>query len=187
MGWRETAAARRARTGRWTMKLVLMMVAEHARDGKCWPSQTSLAADCEMSERAVRGALAALEAAGFIKRESRHPNGGQSDLITLTLQSVEMDTPRHPMPGSPRNDVPGTPAPRAAEPIKNRYSPLTPRADALVWIDEGTAQFAAWTERWNSERGRPKAPWTSKHPDDRSRDGRWVSSEWPPAETEPDL
>lgn len=169
------------------MKLVLMVVAEQARDGKCWPSQASLAADCEMTDRAVRKALAALEAEGFIRREPRHPNGGQSDLITLQLRAVELDLPRNHIPGSPRNVIPDTPEPRSAEPIKNRYSPLTPQAEALVWIDEGTAQFAAWTERWNSERGRPGTPWTSKHPDDRSREGRWVSSEWPPAETEPDL
>lgn len=179
------------------MKLVLMVLAEQARHGQCWPSQASLAADCELSDRAVRKALAALEEAGFIRREPRHAKGGRSDLITLQLGHVEMDIPRNAVPGSERHGVPVTPERGADEPIKNQSSPLTPQVPVttgraaspppLVWVDVDTPQFEAWALRWEAERPGRGRPWVSQHHQDRSREGRWVPSEWPPSDDPSDI
>lgn len=173
------------------MKSVLMVLAEQARDGKCWPAQPTIADDCEISERAARAALAGLEAGGFIKREHRDGRPGRAQLIMLMMSIPEEVFPIEPaaLAGLNRNGMPVEPERGAGKPIKNLYSPLTPQtvvssgaaasSPAMVWIDVGSAQFEAWALRWDAERGRSAKPWTSQHPEDRSREGRWVASEWP--------
>ena len=167
------------------MKLVLMVLAEQARDGVCWPSQASIAADCELSDRAVRKALDALEAQGFIARDALHPNGGRTDMITMRLQSVEMEIPRNVVPGSPRNVVPVTPERGSDKPVKNQYTPLTPQADGVavdpspdrIWISEDDPAFDAWRREWQSRTGRPGPP-KEWHPTLNER-GIWRSTRWP--------
>ncbi len=68
--------------------LVLLALADQASDaGSCWPSQSTLAAKCGISERALQTHLAALEAGGYISRERRYRRDGArtSDLYTLCL------------------------------------------------------------------------------------------------------
>lgn len=186
MGWRESARARRARVGGSTMKLVLMVLAEQARDSVCWPSQAAIAADCELSDRAVRSALDALESAGFIARDARHPNGGRTDMITLRLQSVEMEIPRNVVPGSPRNVVPVTPERGSDKPIKNQYTPLTPQEPVKqvdpspdrIWIGEDDPAFEAWRREWRARTGRPGPP-KEWHPT-KNEQGIWRSTRLPP-------
>jgi len=78
---------------------------------------------------------------------------------------------------------------QSPQPIENLYTPLTPQTTvssgarqtgSLVWIDQGSDQFEAWSHEWDRIRGFPKKPWVSSHPDDRSRQGRWVESPFPP-------
>lgn len=87
MSIQAVAWAIKARVGSPTLKVLLMTIANYAdEDGMCWPSQTRLAFDTEMSERSVRGGLSELEALGLIRREKRDPrNDGtrQTDLIYL--------------------------------------------------------------------------------------------------------
>jgi len=67
------AALRWARSVRGitsTQKFVLVMLADQANDyGEAWPSALLLAADCCLSDRAVRDAMDALEAVGLISGE----------------------------------------------------------------------------------------------------------------------
>ena len=70
-----------------TRKLILMGIASYAdEDGRCWPSQETLARRVGCSDRTVRAHLAALEAAGWLSREARSGVGGRrSDLYVLRL------------------------------------------------------------------------------------------------------
>lgn len=52
--------------------LVLLALADQASDaGSCWPSQSTLAAKCGISERALQTHLAALEAGGYTLLDQR--------------------------------------------------------------------------------------------------------------------
>lgn len=56
-----------------TQKFVLVMLSDMANDyGEAWPTAISLAADCCLSERAVRDAFDALEAAGLLVGDRQH-------------------------------------------------------------------------------------------------------------------
>jgi hypothetical protein len=69
-----------------TVKLVLLALANHAdADGRCWPSQKTLAGLTSLSERAIRSALDVLTKDGWIGREERRrPDGSRaSDVVTL--------------------------------------------------------------------------------------------------------
>jgi len=78
-------------------KLVLLAVADQANDGGvCWPSQTSLARKCGISERRLRDHLAELEEGGYISRAERRRDDGtrSSDLYALlhrTILPVRLD------------------------------------------------------------------------------------------------
>lgn len=118
------------RCGSPTNKAVLTVLADHADDsGECYPSVTRIANHTELSERAVRGALRALEAAGLIRSAAR---SGTSSIYTLTLltpagrsapaaDAEGQEIPPTPANGAapPRQDVQDTPAPPAPKPPMN--------------------------------------------------------------------
>jgi helix-turn-helix protein len=88
--------ALKQRTGSTAHKAVLLALADRAGfEWECWPSQATIAAETEMSERSVRRILADLEERGFIERAHRgNAQGGRStDLITLTGQSGRKGLP----------------------------------------------------------------------------------------------
>jgi hypothetical protein len=67
---------------------VLIALAYHAGDdGLCWPGQSTLAMETNLSLRAVRGAIAALRAMGLISCTERRREGGsrRSDHIVLNI------------------------------------------------------------------------------------------------------
>lgn len=77
------------KTGSSAGKVVLICLANYAdEDGKCWPSQATIAAETELSERSVREWLQKLEEAGFVSREPRRRDDGYraSDLIRLAFK-----------------------------------------------------------------------------------------------------
>lgn len=81
-------------------KFILIAVAQYAdQDGECFPSQITLSKKTGLAERAIRGHLAKLEDAGFIKREHRFRKDGTktSDFITLNLDH------RHVVPPAPND------------------------------------------------------------------------------------
>jgi len=73
VGW-----AMEQRTGSPVAKLVLVKLADNANEeGICWPSVPLIVEHTELSDRAVRKHLRALEEAGLISVESRNNNGQQ--------------------------------------------------------------------------------------------------------------
>ncbi len=91
-----------------TAKLALICLADHADgDGVCFPSQKSLAAKVGVSDRALRDALAWLEAEGFIVRTARHRKDGSrtSDAYQLPEEAYRKNVPgvRKETPGQPED------------------------------------------------------------------------------------
>lgn len=182
--------------------------------GKAYPSRAAIAVNLRISERSVTRMLDVLEQAGLISRGVRTNERGKKRGPLYTLNLHVRAVPErmglaseggdsHAVPSScpevrDNHAVPdlGTPRVSTGKPKKENITSAgahvssadTADQPALVWIDQGTPQFAAWAARWEAVSGRRVKPWTSQHPDDRSREGRWVESEWPPTdEGEPDL
>lgn len=79
------------KTGSAAGKVVLICLANYADEtGTCWPSQETIAAETELSERSVREWLQKLEDAGFLTRERRQRQDGYraSDLIVLAVKNL---------------------------------------------------------------------------------------------------
>lgn len=112
-----------------TNRVVLLTIADHADlKGYCFPSQETLAEECECTRKTVRTALQALETAGLIYRARRWKTDGHraSDGITLRLE-VKL-TLRGESLGV-KNDAPkGNPYPAS---ILNQS--LKPKEDEMVW------------------------------------------------------
>ena len=89
-----------------TQKLVLLALCDCANDqGECYPSVQKLLEKTSLKERAVQAAMAALEEAGYMRREFRT---GRSTVYWMTPQP-----PRH---MHPRTTCTPTPAPHAPHP-----------------------------------------------------------------------
>lgn len=83
-----------------TQKLVLLSLADNANDGgECYPSIAQIEARTCLSERAIRGAIRSLEAAGLVRTVAR---AGTSAVYFLTVSDAS----------TPAADA--APAPRAA-------------------------------------------------------------------------
>lgn len=87
------------RVGSPTGKALLICLANYANEkGECWPSQTTIAREAELGERATRDWLQKLEAQGLITRTRRNRRDGSrtSDLIQLAIVTkveAEKDQP----------------------------------------------------------------------------------------------
>lgn len=82
--------ALKQRVGNGAAKFVLITLANYAdADGNCWPSQATLAAECEVSVRAIREYMLRLEMVGLISREERRRDDGsrRSDMISVKIES----------------------------------------------------------------------------------------------------
>jgi hypothetical protein len=83
------------RVGSPTGKALLICLANYANEkGECWPSQTTIAREAELGERATRDWLQKLEAQGLITRTRRNRRDGSrtSDLFQLAIGvKVEVD------------------------------------------------------------------------------------------------
>lgn len=105
-----TKWAKRQRV-RTTCRVVLTALADFAdKQGQCWPSQATLAAETGLAVRTVRLVLAELTAAGAITRQHRGNGfgGRASDLIILTMdQDFDLtDVEQTPeVPTIPANDA----------------------------------------------------------------------------------
>lgn len=83
--------AKRVTVGGQTRKAVFLLLADHADDkGRAWPSQETLAATLEMSERTVRGAIKELVDSGLLTRKSRwRPDGTRgTDILRFDMDLV---------------------------------------------------------------------------------------------------
>jgi len=115
--------ARGIKTGSSTLKAVLYAIANYAdEEGLAWPSQKRLADDTELSERAVRNALATLEDMGIIDRQGRRGDKQtyKTDLIRLIMRPAAYrsadDEPAARRSGGPEESVsePAAPGSRAS-------------------------------------------------------------------------
>lgn len=174
------------RCGGPTLKAVLIALADHANErGECYPSIPRIASRTELSERAVRGALRALEVAGLIRSTAR---SGTSSIYTLTLPTPAagsgpavdaegQEVPHSPEGSSapPRHDVPPTPAAGAPKPSMNHHlnhqgthskgADKLPRALGVrELVAEGVDRQHA--EDWLKVRSAKRAPLTSTAWDD---------------------
>ncbi|WP_053080569.1 helix-turn-helix domain-containing protein [Methylobacterium variabile] len=95
---------------RTTCRVVLNALADYAdKEGRCWPSQATLAAETGLAVRTIRLVLAELNAAGVIARTHRgNGMGGRAtDLIVLRLEgdfdlvTVPVDPSYEPEPARP--------------------------------------------------------------------------------------
>jgi len=89
MSWKACAAVKELRVGLDSMeKFVLLVLAEyHRTDGKNeWPSMSTLAEDCLLSERGVRQIVSRLEENGFLRRSL---GGGRGKLNSYKIVGVD--------------------------------------------------------------------------------------------------
>jgi len=70
-----------------TSKLILIKLADQANDdGECWPSQSTLAAECGVSVPTVKRRVGLLEAQGLLTRSQRRASGfHQSNMYVLSM------------------------------------------------------------------------------------------------------
>lgn len=83
--------AMKIKVGNPTRKLVLIKLADNANDaGECWPSYQNIADHCEVTRRSVMSHIKALEQAGYLTREYRKgEKGNSSNLYHLNLSGGE--------------------------------------------------------------------------------------------------
>jgi hypothetical protein len=119
-------------------KLVLLRLADRADEsGICYPGQRRLAAECCITERTVRNALAELIFRSVVIIQAPSTPRGETTRYLLTFATPEPRSGGEPHSGEeqrsqkggttfrpPRNHVPVTPEPRSAEPSENHHSTL---------------------------------------------------------------
>lgn len=109
-----------------TCKLVLLVLSSAARDdngGQCWPSVSSIAESCCLSDRAVRTAIKWLVDNGALQAKRQFNN---SSIYTVTPEQYSTTDRR-----SPPEQYAYTPAPRSIVELRSPpeyYSPPAPRA-----------------------------------------------------------
>jgi len=119
------AWAVKQKVGNATGKAILLMLANYADDeGRCFPSQETLATECECSKRSVLDWLQKFEDMGILRRDRRHWSGGyrRSDILTLNLSAAfsRENNPRE-NPSEPRCST------FTAEPISEPITSLVER------------------------------------------------------------
>lgn len=91
MSFQAMAWAVKQKVGNATGKAILLMLANYADEqGKCFPSQETLASECECSKRSILDWLQKFEDMGLLSRERRHGAGGyrRADILTLDLSAA---------------------------------------------------------------------------------------------------
>ena len=119
-------------------KLVLLRLADRADEsGICYPSQRRLAAECCITERTVRNAIADLITRGLVFIRTPSTPQGDTTRYLLTFATPEPRSGGEPHSGEEhadprggttfqgeRNHVPVTPEPRSAKPSVNHQGTL---------------------------------------------------------------
>ncbi|GIU15665.1 hypothetical protein TUM4261_33030 [Shewanella sp. c952] len=166
--------AMKAKVGNPLRKLVLIKLADNASDtGECWPSYQHIAEQCEISRRSVMSHVKKLEDEGFLKREYRKGEKGNStNIFHLNLAmncktlGGEADSPpseRDSLPSAGDSPPPSeSPAPRTShsfepvnEPLKDLPKPQKSKFDFSCWPALPSEQTLA---DWIAVRKQKKAP-----------------------------
>lgn len=88
MSFKLMAQALDIKTGSSTTKLVLLKLCDNANDqGVCWPSQETIANQCEITTRTVVSSIKKLEKLGLITIEKKCKNGNKY-LINLKSEKI---------------------------------------------------------------------------------------------------
>lgn len=153
-----------------TEKLVALAIADNANDnGVCWPSVTTIARKCDLSEQGVLNRIKSLQKTGWLKVE--HKPGCSNTYV------INPPTPLTPQQGLPPNAVdphpptPLTPPPNAVDP--NRKEPSfepskhkEPAALTAVQTPPLSPAIKEVIEAWNNLTGLSKC---IKFSEDRTR------------------
>lgn len=89
MSFQAMAWAVKQKVGNATGKAILLMLANYADEqGKCWPSQETLAAECECSVATVARWLNSFAEMGFLTRVKQYGEGGYRRADVLQLETA---------------------------------------------------------------------------------------------------
>ena len=140
-----------------TQKLVLLALCDCANDqGECYPSVQKLLEKTSLKERAVQAAMAALEEAGYMRREFRN---GRSTVYWMTPQP-----PHHMHPSTtctPAPHAPITVTEPSIEPSGNQKRKAAPPSVApSVLVEAGFSWEVA--DEFIAHKARMKAPLTAR-------------------------
>jgi len=153
-------------------KIVLLALADHAGadTDQCWPSIATLARKCSKAVRTIYAALARLEAAGHISRETRP---GRGVVYTVHPCSGRTPTPAADA-GAPLQPPHPTPAAAAPKPEENHHGNPScsdeHETGARASDDAGSeAMFerwwAAWPTSWRRDPDGARAAWAERWAD----------------------
>jgi hypothetical protein len=145
MSFQAMAWAVKQKVGNATGKAILLMLANYADEkGKCWPSQETLAEECECSVATVARWLNSFAEMGFLTRVKQYGEGGYRRADVLLL---EIDLPVRELPSTelPNSDAKLTRHSDGAEPITEpinnnitqaqAQAKRTPRSELLAVLD----------------------------------------------------
>ena len=182
MSIQAVAWAIKQKTGSPIAKCLLMACANYANEnGRAWPSQDTLAVDCDMSARTVREWLKVLEEQGLIQRERRSDKRGHrlSDYIILSLPADSSD--RAQPTGSRASSLPADPAGTYKdEPSEDPKARARAGETFVISPDAHAAQWTAWLAHFEREKS-SKAKLMHRTADGHFRNKSFtVPSEWPP-------
>lgn len=146
MSFQAMAWAVKQKVGNATGKAILLMLANYAdENGRCFPSQETLAAECECSKRSILDWLQKFEDMGILSRERRHGEGGyrRADILTLSLGAAfSPENNSRENPSKPKCST--FTAEPITEPINNNITQAqakrTPRSELLAVLDAERAE-----------------------------------------------
>ena len=149
-----------ASIGSPTDKLVLLALADFAdgEGGSIYPSLATLAAKCDLTERACRFALRRLEAGGLllVEREAKHHRTRRYRILIETLGGLRGER-RSPLQARGGNHVP------PSRPVRGeRRSPLDPQPAAVSALagasfDDGARAPSVSTSKASTSNNEPSA------------------------------
>jgi uncharacterized phage protein (TIGR02220 family) len=89
-----------------TQKLVLISLADQANDdGVCWPSIGSISKRTGLKDRAIRGAIQALQNEGYLQVEKYRGRASNYVVTPARDAALEETEPRHLMPKTPASNA----------------------------------------------------------------------------------
>lgn len=141
MSFQAMAWAVQQKVGSSSAKFILLILSNYADNaGVCWPSQETLAADAEMTDRGIRKCVAFLAEKGLVSVEHRPGTGGGRSTNIYRLRLPERSSEcregnRNNIPpngGQPEQNA-GQPEPRSDKPI---IEPIYNKKDAIRLVLE---------------------------------------------------
>lgn len=158
MSFQAMAWAVKQKTGDALGRCLLLTLANYADEhGKCWPSLSRLADDCEMHRATVIRKLEALRDLGLVSREQKETPAGTYNVYTLSLTATPSRTEQLPQSHTATPLVAQSDPILSLEPIKEpitkearkRAAPIPegfPFEADIRWTLKEHAKLSAWAE-----------------------------------------